>query len=156
MDVHTRPSNIFKERVVTIYPRPSLLTYIGLILFSFGGYILIIDGMRQGHGGSVIIFLLGCILAVSNSWRRIWWTENMLIYRNLVTTRRIKFSDVDRFDMKFTNSSVEGDEKSLLGLYIWNKKSIKPEMIINIKLFPIPDLERLVARLREATEFNES
>ena len=87
---------------------------------------------------------------VTPLWRyRISWDERMLVYRGLITTREIQFSEVKKFDVR--GPSPDDRYGPTLGLRIFSKSSKKPVMTINLKVFARSDIARLIERLKETT-----
>jgi hypothetical protein len=132
--------------------RPSLRT---IIVFVTLGLVICLPGfdsllrLGQWREGSVFV-LTGGVFMVTPLWRyRISWDERMLVYRGLITTREIQFSEVKKFDVR--GPSPDDRYGPTLGLRIFSKSSKKPVMTINLKVFARSDIARLIERLKETT-----
>ena len=151
MAVRIHKNNHIKKELITLHPRFSgftVLSFIFLLIFGFGGG----EQIYRGDWRGIILFAFGCMPLFMNYRQRIYWNNDTLIYRDFFRTKKIKFSDIGKFDVEFINwSKVENRSKPLVSLFIWSKNSKQPAMLINIRFFSMKDLTRLADRLRLAT-----
>jgi hypothetical protein len=138
-----------EDDVTTI--RPSLVTF---LIFAAIGLVTClpgIDAVRLGQWqGLVFILVGGAIAAAPVSRYLISWDADALVYRGLIATRRIPFSDVKRFDVH--GPALSNRFGPTLGLRIFSTSPDEPVMTINIKPFARRDIARLTERLKQAVE----
>lgn len=131
--------------------RPSLAT---VLIFAAICIVICLPGIlavRFGQWQGVVLILVGGVITVAPRARYlISWDADSLVYRGLVATRKIRFSDVKKFDVR---GPAFGDRFGpTLGLRIFSGSSNEPVMTINIKPFARQDIARLTERLKQAVE----
>lgn len=108
------------------------------------------DAMRLGQWQGAVFILAGGGIAIAPICRYfISWDDRALVYRGLISTRTIKFSEVERFDVH--GPALSNRFGPTLGLRLFSKSSIEPVMTINLKPFTRRDITRLVETLKEKT-----
>jgi len=131
--------------------RPSLVTILIFVATGLAISLPGFDSLRLGQWSGLAFILVGVAIAVFPTSRFvISWDTDSLVYRGLITTREIKFSDVKRFRI---HGHAFGDKFGpTLGLSIFSTSSDMPDMTINIKPFRSRDIALLTERLRKATD----
>lgn len=129
--------------------RPSLFTS---LIFTILGLVIClpgIDAVWLGQWQGMVFILVGGAITVAPISRYlISWNGDALVYRGLVATRRIRFSEVKKFDVHGPAGNRFGPT---LGLRIFSVSADKPVMTINIKPFARRDIALLIEKLKEAT-----
>lgn len=118
---------------------------IGFIICAPGVYATCIGQWR----GVAFILVGGAMTVMPLCHYLISWDERMLLYRGLVTTQKIQFSEIDSFEVH--GPKLDNRFGPTLGLSILSKSSKKPAMTINIKPFARRDIARLIKKLKETT-----
>jgi hypothetical protein len=134
-----------ENRVTTVKPGIGSCFIFGL--FGLLPFVAGFDAVRLGQWQAAITFIsLGTAFAFGPACRyRISWDENWLRYRGLVSSKKVLFSDIERFDIG--GPYYKYGLGPTVGLCILGHLSSEPVMIINIKPFSRKDIKRLVDRL---------
>lgn len=130
--------------------RPSSVTVLIFatvsLLISAPGIYAVWHGQWQG-----LVFIGGGAIVTAPLFRYlIAWDENVLVYRGLIKTQKIQFSDVKKIDV--SGPTPDNRYGPTLGLRIFSKSSGKVVMIINLKPFSRRDVGRLVGRLKHESK----
>jgi|GEM_PF-6224759 len=106
---------------------------------------------KQWISGAFLI-IVGCSLLFLNFRYRIRLSNHEIVYRGAVFTKKVKFSDIDKFEIQVIDwTKAKNRTKPLVVLSIWSVALTEPVMEINIRFFSIRDLKYLADRLRQAT-----
>ncbi len=129
--------------------KPSRLT---VFIFGVIGLIICFPGaltVARGQLDGVVSLLAGAFVAIGPIARfRVLWDADTLIYRGLLRTDIVRFSELKKFDV---SGPDPGNRLGpTLGLRIFTKSSERPVMTVNIKPFSRRDVATLVAMLNEA------
>jgi hypothetical protein len=131
--------------------RPSRNT---ILVFGALSLIVLVLGISQLYSSrwGILLFLVPsvAVLTFPIYGYAVWWDQDTLGYRKLLTTKRIRLSEVRKFKTRKLWPKRWG--LPVFGLYIWLNEDAEAAIAINIKPFSPADLAMLQDRLKLARD----